>query len=153
MVDRVSAWITLGGSINPAVWANLKTAIADEGLSTDWGGEPFDEAERIDGQALELCAEEVAYGRFTKLEELCHRHGVPFVRSCNGYDSQWGAERVVFTGTGEPVTFPIGNDGNPYVDRTKIAELGSLEAVETYLDAADFAVPPLVVTAEEASHD
>lgn len=148
MVDRVSAWITLGGIVSPVIWAALKAAIADEGLSTDWGGEPFDESELVENQALELYAQEVAYGRFANLESLCYLHGIPFVRSCNSFSGQWGAERVVFTGIGDPTSCPISEDGKPYVDRARIAELGSLEAVEAFFDAAEFEVPPFAVAPE-----
>lgn len=41
MADRVSASIVLGGTIDNAAFAQLAELIDQEGLSTEWDGEPF----------------------------------------------------------------------------------------------------------------
>ncbi|RUN74882.1 hypothetical protein EJC47_19335, partial [Sphingomonas sp. TF3] len=148
MVDRVSASITIGGTISLSLWQTLSAAIAAEVLSTDWDGEPFTDADLVEGQPLRLYAHEVANGTFKELEPICQAHGVAFVRSSYGFTGQWGPEKVVFTGTGDPVIYPCSEDGTAYVDRAKIEALGSLAAVNAYLDEAEFPVPPIVVTDE-----
>jgi len=148
MVDRVSASITIGGTVSLSLWKSLAAAIAAEALSTDWDGEPFNDSDLTEGQPLRLFAHEVANGTFKELEPICEAHGVPFVRSSYGFTGQWGPEKVVFTGTGDPVIYPCSEDGTAYVDRAKIEALGSLAAVNAYLDEADFGVPPIVITDE-----
>ena len=103
MVDRVSASITIGGIISVSLWQTLSAAIAAEALSTDWDGEPFNDSDIPEGQPLRLYAHEVANGTFKELEPICQAHGVPFVRSSYGFTGQWGPEKVVFTGTGDPI--------------------------------------------------
>ena len=41
MADRVSASIVLGGTITAAAFAQLATLVEQDGLSTEWDGEPF----------------------------------------------------------------------------------------------------------------
>lgn len=146
MVDRVSASITIGGTISFSLWQALSAAIASEAPSADLDGEPFTGGGLIEGQPLCLYAHEVANGTFKELEPICQAHGLPFVRSSYGSTGQWGPEKVVFTGTGDPTIFPCSEDGTAYVDRAKVAALGSLAAVNAYLGEADFPVPPIVIT-------
>jgi len=150
MADRVSATITLGGTLPSALWAILSAAIAAEALAAEWDGEPFEDAHRIEDEPLRLFAHEVADGTFKQLEPLCQEHRVPFVRSSYGYSGQWGPEKIIFTGEGDPVVYPTSEDGRAYVDREMIEALGSLEAVIDHLAGAEFEVPPLVVIAEAA---
>jgi hypothetical protein len=146
MADRVSASITLGGTISPARYAELVERIDYEGLSTEWGGEPFASDQLTPGEPLYLCAHEVPWGRFEQLEAWCAANAVPFARWAGGYPGQWTAERVVFTGQGEPRSYTADEDDRIYVDRFTVERLGSLEALIAYFDAADAAVPPLVVS-------
>lgn len=146
MADRVSASITLGGTISPPCYAALADLIAAEGLATEWDGEIFEPGHRTPGKPLQLFAHEVPWGRFEHLESWCVEHGVPFARWAGGYAGEWTAERVVFTGTGEPRSFTADeNDGVIFIDRGTIEQLGSIEAILAYFDAADTAVPPLIV--------
>lgn len=148
MADRVAASIELGGVLSALNYRKLCETIENEGLSIEWDGEPFEAHHRIEGQSLCLYAYEVAWGKFDMLETLCVMMGLPFVRWSGAYPGQFGAERVVFTGTGEPQTYPADEDDYVVIGRHMVEKLGSLEAIIAYFDAADFKVPPLVVEDE-----
>lgn len=143
MADRMSATITLGGVIAQAKIPDLLDAIAAEGLATDWDGEPFTLAELPADAPLRLMAHEVAWGRFEELEAFCVREALPFARWSGAYSGQWGAERVVFTGAGEPRSYAANDEDEVVIDRVEIERLGSFAAVLAHLEAADVAIPPL----------
>jgi hypothetical protein len=145
MADRVSASIILGGTINSARYAELAKLITDEGLSTEWDGGPFDPDQRTSGEALRLYAHEVPWGRFGALEDWCVANGVPFERWAGGYPGEWTAERVVFSGAGEPRSYIADEEDRILIDRGIVERLGSLEAILAYFGEADAGVPPLVV--------
>ena len=145
MADRVSASIVLGGTITAAAFAQLAALVEREGLSTEWDGEPFQPADHRPGESLSLYAHEVAWGRFEKLEEWCTAHGVPFARWSGAYGGNWGAERVVFTGSGDPTSFAADEDDHVMIGRETAEQLGSTAAIRAHFDAADFVVPPLII--------
>lgn len=145
MANRVSASITLGGALTPSAYADLAEIIASEALSTEWDGEPFDPDHRSDGEPLRLYAHEVAGGQFDALESWCVVNGIPFVRWCGGYDAEWAPERVVFTGAGALRSFTADENDRILIDRQDVERLGSIAALLAHFDAADFAVPPLIV--------
>ncbi len=145
MADRVSASIVLGGTIDNAAFTEITKLVQDEGLSTEWGGEPFQPSDIAPDRPLSLYAHEVAWDRFEALEAWCVANGVPFTRWSGAYAGQWGAERVVFTGTGEPASFAADEDDHVLIGRDPLDRLGSIEAIRAHFDAADFVVPPLIV--------
>lgn len=145
MANRVSASIRLGGALHPATFEELAEIILAERLSIEWGGEPFDPSHRTLGQPLDLYAHEVIGGRFEELEDRCIELKLPFVRSCDGYPGEWDPERVVFTGEGEPASYPADEAGHVVMNRGTAERLGSLEAIVAWFDAGDFRVPPLIV--------
>lgn len=145
MADRVSATITIGGSLPADQLLDFATIISGAGLSTDWDGEDFSTAQFVPGSSLTLMAHEVAWGRFEDLEAFCTAEHLPFVRWSGAYAGQWGAERVVFTGAGEPASFAADEEDQVLIDRGTIDRLGTIEAVRAHFDSADFAVPPLHV--------
>ncbi len=145
MADRVSASIVLGGTITPAAFAQLAALIEQEGLSTDWDGEPFQPADHRPGELLSLYAHEVAWGRFEGLEEWCAANGVPFARWSGAYGGEWGAERVVFTGSGAPTCFAADEDDHVMIGRETAERLESMQAIRAHFEAADFDVPPLII--------
>lgn len=145
MADRVSATITIGGNLPADQLLELTAIINGEGLSTDWDGEDFTVSQLVPGCTLTLMAHEVAWGRFENLESFCATAHLPFVRWSGAYSEQWGAERVVFTGSGEPASFAADEEDHILVDRATIDRLATIEAVWAYFDAADFTVPPLHV--------
>ena len=145
MADRVSASITIGGTIDGDTFAELAEIIAGESLSIEWDGGPFEPHHRIIGEPLSLHALDVAWGRFESLEAYCTAEGLPFVRWCAGYDSQWGPQRVVFRGSGEPECYAVDEDEQIILCRQTIEALGSYAAILRHFERAAFEPPPLVV--------
>jgi elongation factor P hydroxylase len=150
MADRVSASIRIGGTLSAALFAELSEIIAQEDLSTEWDGEAFAPDHIEAGKPLDLFAHQVAGGAFQTLEPFCVANGIPFARRCDAFVGQWGPERVVFTGAGVPTSFDAGEDERILVDRATCLRLGSIDAVISHFDAADFAIPPLVVGDDSA---
>ena len=134
MADRVSASIVLGGTITAAAFAQLAALAEREGLSTEWDGEPFQPDHLTPDQPLSLCAHEVAWGRFEALESWCVANAVPFARWSGAYAGQWGAERVVFSGDGEPASFAADEDDCVLIGRDTAERLGSIEAIRAHFD-------------------
>ena len=146
MADRVSASIALGGVVTAAQLDELTQLINDDGLSTEWGGEPFVPSQVRPGERLQLHAHEVALGMFEELEAWCRERQMPYIRWSGGYGCEWGAERVVFDGAGEPKSYDADESDRVFVDRSTVQRLGSVEAILAHFEAADFALPPLAVT-------
>src|SRR3546814_8506405 len=73
MADRVSASITIGGTLPATALAGLAATIQLERLSTEWDGEPFTLDDMPENAPLSLMAHEVAWGRFEQLEAFCIR--------------------------------------------------------------------------------
>lgn len=146
MADRVSASITVGGTMNPATYAELADVIASEGLSIEWDGDPFDPDHRTAGEPLRLYAHEVAGGRFEQLEAWCVDRSIPFARWCGGYGGEWNPERLVYSGVGHPQSYDADENDRILIDRGDVERLGSIAALLAHFAAADFAVPPLVIT-------
>lgn len=145
MADRVSASITIGGTLPPALLPDFIALIEQQCLSTEWGGEPFTASDLTGTAALELMAHEVAWGRFEELEAFCVKNALPFSRWSGAHPGQWGAERVVYSGSGEPRSYAADEDDYILIGRCTAERLGSFAAIVAHFDAADFAVPPLVV--------
>ena len=143
MADRVSVTIAIGGALAASQREILANIIADEGLSLEWDGPPFDASQFPDAAPLTLYAHEVAWGRVENLETFCVAQGLPFARWSGSYPGQWDPERVVFTGDGEPQSFGTSEDDYVMIGRHTAEALGSYEAIIANFDAADFAIPPL----------
>lgn len=150
MADRVSASITLGGTIAQTTYAELADIIAAEGLSTEWDGEPFAPDQRNEGEPLRLFAHEVAWGRFEELEAWCVEHRLPFARWSGAYGGEWGGERVVFTGAGEPICYAADEEDRVMIDQDTAERLGSIAAIRAHFAEADFLVPPLIIDDERS---
>ncbi len=150
MADRVSASITIGGAIPIPLIADLLDVVASEGLSTEWGGPTFTASDLPTDEALSLMAQEVAGGCFDDLEEFCQANGLPFARWSGAYSGAWGAERVVYTGTGETESYIADEENRILVDQDTIDRLGSFDALRDHFAKADFAIPPLRVVPEGA---
>lgn len=144
MVDRVSTSIVIGGTLPTAHVTTFTRLILDQGLSLEWDGEPFHPGQCTTGSPLVLMAHEVPLGQFDALEAFCIEQGLSFTRWCEGCAS-WGAQRCIFTGQGEMSIFPVDEEDDVLIDRATVMQLGTMEAILAYLDAADFAVPPLVI--------
>lgn len=145
MADRVPASILIGGDMSAALFADFLSAIAFEGLSIEWGGEPFTVDQRVVGQPLALFDESCAWGKIDHLEAFCVEHGLPFVRWSGSYPGEWSPERLVFRGRGTVDSYMIDESDRVLLDRRLLTECGSVDAALAYFDAAEFEVPPLVV--------
>jgi len=146
MADRVSASIIIGGNLPAALLLDLVRLIGDEGLSTDWDGSDFAASDLPGDGPLRLMAHEVAWGRFDGLEAFCVANGLPFARWAGAYSGQWGAERVVFTGSGESQSYVADEEDFILIGRETVERLGSFAAIIAHFNAADFEVPPLRAT-------
>ncbi|WP_374414945.1 hypothetical protein [Novosphingobium colocasiae] len=98
MADRVSASITIGGTLPRSLLPEFAALVEAEGLSTEWDGEPFTLAMLREDAPLELMAYEVAWGRFEALESWCVAQGLPFARWSGAYSGQCGDERPILAG-------------------------------------------------------
>ena len=145
MADRVSASISIGGSLDRDKLLDLAAIVNAEGLSTDWDGEDFTLSQLPNDAVLTLMAHEVAWGRFEALEEFCVAEELPFARWCGCYAGQWGAERVVFVGDGEPASYVADEEDRVLLDQPTVDRLATIEAIRDHFAAADFAVPPFRV--------
>lgn len=154
MADRVSASITIGGILPAALLPDLLAAIECEGLSTEWDGAPFAADQLPTDGPLALMAHEVAWGRFEELEAFCVENCLPFARWAGACPGAWGAERTVFAGADEPRCFAADEDDYVLIGRCTAERLGSYAAIIAYFDAADIAIPLLVIAADmkEASN-
>lgn len=119
--------------------------IASEGLGPEWGGEPFDMACRVIGEPIELFDESCAWGKIDHFEAFCVEHRLSFIRWSGSYPGEWLPERLVFRGSGTPDSYVVDENDRVLLDRRLLAELGSFEAAMAYFEAAEFAVPALVV--------
>lgn len=145
MANRVPASILIGGDISTAVFAELLHIIAFEGLSPEWGGEPFDAESRVVGEPLALFDESCAWGKIDNLEAFCVEHGLAFVRWSGSYPGEWSPERLIFRGNGAVDSYFVDESDRVLIDRRLLSDLGSVEAALAYFDAAEYQVPPLVV--------
>ena len=145
MADRVSASITIGGALPSALLPDFIALIEMQNLSTEWDGKAFTASDLTWNAALELMAHEVAWGRFEELEAFCVKNALPFSRWSGAYPGQWGAERVVYSGSGEPRSYAAHEDDYILIGRCTAELLGSFAAIVAHFDAADLAVPPLVI--------
>ena len=153
MADRVSAQITIGGIIAASALPELITAIQDEGLSTEYGGEPFEPGELFSGYALTLCAPEVAWGTFNFLEAFCRTHRLAYSRWFGACSGARGSGRSINRGALETREGEEGVDDYDASDddQTLMSEhlarhLGSFEAIVAHFERASFAVPPIEIT-------
>lgn len=119
--------------------------IANYGLSTEWDGPAFEETEiPLDGP-LRLMAHEVAWGRFDDLECFCQTHGLPYVRTCDGFNGSWSAQKAIFDGTSNPRSYLVSQEGDILLPRSIFATFGSLAEIAAYYDEDAVTIPPLSI--------
>ena len=153
MTDDVPASIEIGGRLPAQLLARFVEIVQDADLGTDWEGQRFEVADLPDSAPLRLRALEVPHGRFERLEAFCYAIGLPFVRWSSGCSCVHGAWRVVFTGSGEPETYPCDESDYVLIGRDHAVRLGAMAALIAYFDRADFTVPPLVVLPDPKAAD
>jgi len=138
MAHRAAAHIILGGTITASMFAGLLEVLEEDGLTVEAEAVVF-------GRPLRLADDEVVGGEFARLESYCVDHGLPFVRWAGACPGVFDAERVVFTGRGEPYSCTADEDDRVLLTRDTVELLGSYAAVIAYFDGADFSVPPLIL--------
>ena len=153
MADRVSAQITIGGIIAASALPGLIAAIHDEGLSTEYDGEPFEPGELVSGYPLTLCAHEVAWGTFRILEAFCRTHRLAYSRWFGACSGAWGSGRSIYRGAQElregeegVDDYDASDDDQTLMGEQLARHLGSYEAIVAHFERASFAVPPLEIT-------
>lgn len=152
MADRVTAQITIGGTLPASAVPALIEAIQAEGLSTQYDGTPFEPDELVNGEALTLCAYEVPWGVFRDLELFCRNHRLAYSRWFGACSGAWGAGRSIYRGTHETREGEEGVDDYDASDddQTLLGEqlarhLGSYEAIMAHFERANFTVPPVEI--------
>ena len=145
MADRVSANITIGGTMTPEQFAMLSDLIASHDLSTDWDGPAFAPDERVEGEPLRLYAHETPWGMFDDLEQYCCDQHIAYVRWSGACPGSFGAERIVFDGANGPLNYSVDGDDHAMLHEQTIDQLGSIRAIRAYLKPAAFAVPALLI--------
>jgi hypothetical protein len=145
MVDRVAASIQIGGEVSRPEFVELAELVADQDLRVDWDGDPFDPCCRKTGAPLILFAYDVPWGRFEALEAWCVDKGLSFARWSGACVGQWGAERVVFTGTEPPIQFAADEEDYVLIGADMAKALGSYDAILAHFAAAEIPIPPLHV--------
>jgi hypothetical protein len=146
MADRVSASITIGGTVTADQFAILNSMIVAHGLSTEWDGPDFTPDQCIEGNPLTLYAHETPWGMFDDLEQYCCNHDIPYLRWSGGCAGSFGPERIVYDGKSGPLNYDVDEDDHVVIHADTIAQLGSMRAIRRYLKAAEIILPPLVVT-------
>ena len=145
MADRVSANITIGGTVSPEQFAVLSDLIASHDLSTDWDGPKFMPDARVEGEPLRLYAHETPWGMFDDLEQYCCDQRIPYVRWSSACAGSFGAERIVSDGKNGPLNYSVDDDDHIVLHEQTIDQLVSMLAIRAYLKPAAFEVPPLVI--------
>lgn len=148
MADRVSANITIGGSVSPEQLAALAVHIAAEDLRVEWGGEAFDPGRIEPDQPLRLFADEVAWGSFETLEQYCCDQQIAYQRWSGACSGSFGAERIVYDGKNGPLNFAVDDDDRLVLHVQTIERLGSMRAIRRYVAEAEFDIPAFVVRAD-----
>ena len=145
MADRVSAKITIGGTVTPEQFAMLSDLIASHDLSTEWDGPKFAPDARVEGEPLRLYAHETPWGMFDDLEQYCCDQHIACVRWSGACPGSLGAERIVFDGATGPLNYSVDDDDHIVLHEQTIDQLGSIRAIRAYLKPTAFEVPPMVL--------
>jgi hypothetical protein len=145
MADRVSAHIRIGGTLARSDVDAFLDAVTQERASIDGEGGALDLSNLSRTEPLELFVHEAVGGRLETLESFCIDHRLPFVRWCDGYPGGWDAERLVYNPGFEPLSFAVTQSDAAVVTAGQVRELGSFEAIEAYLAAAELVLPLFVV--------
>lgn len=145
MADRVSARITIGGTLSRSLLDEFTQTINDEDARLDWDGEPFSPTQIPTNGPFELMAHEVAWGSFSQLEAFCQQQGLPYVRWAGGCPGSFGPERVVFIGSGDPASYAVSEDDALVYDLETIRFLGSLDAIEASAAEGNFTPGSLTI--------
>lgn len=144
MADRVSASIEIGGALPARLVPELLSAAQADGGCIEWDT-PLDENSIIPGETLEVCAHELPWGRFEHLEQFCMDQGLAYRKRAASCGGSFGAEREIYHGQGETVSYEESEAGYVVIGLDAIRALGSLDKIEHWFEAAEAPVPPLIL--------
>lgn len=146
MADRVSASISIGGTVTRQQWAMLLELIEADDLRTEWDGPAFTGIAPLEADALHLCAHYVPWGRFEALEQFACDEGIAYRRWSGGCPGSFGPEIIVFDGSANgPLNYDADEDERVVVHPETIEQLGSMRAIRAYLKPSAFEPPPLII--------
>lgn len=165
MSDRIPAEIWIGGKIAASVVPGLCAAIADEGVSLEWGdarvrpagADDLTDAMKENAQGVRLlwfCDDEASYGEFDILESFLREREIPFTRHSAGryeYDPE-----TVHGRPGRGLTTCLTNAAaHPVVEVAEITPVDKLltAAIEQRQQGSDVDCWSLVVTARQLLRD
>lgn len=143
MADRSPAQITIGGQIPLACIPALLRMIALDHALTLYSDEPVDEDHFMIGNVLELSIAQAVGGSAENTEDFCMNHGISFVRNSDGYPGSYDAQRLLFSGNGNPLYYTLSDDGEVVLNPLEFRALGSYEAVEAWFHAAEWTPDPI----------
>ncbi|RIA46223.1 hypothetical protein DFR49_0756 [Hephaestia caeni] len=145
MAEACAATIRIGGILPCHLFPAFLTAVEADRARLDYDGEWFSEATLPENEPLDLFAREAIGGRFANLETFCIAHKLPFIRWCEARTSDWDAERVAYSGEGEPLHF-LATDGNEVaITASDIERFGTIDALREFLASATPDLPPFQI--------
>jgi len=165
MSDRIPAEIWIGGRITASLVPGLCAAIADEGVSLEWGdarvrptgADDLNDAMKENAQGVRLlwfCDDEASYGEFDILESFLREHEIPFTRRSEGR-YEYDPETVHFR-PGRGLTRCLTNAAaQPVVEVAEVTPVEELltAAIEQRQQGSDLDCWSLVVTAQQLLRD
>lgn len=152
MGDRASCSITIGGDLLPSYLNQLLELIASNGLTVDWGGEPFDLGSHPVATPLELFADEITGGAVEDLEAFCISQGLLFRRVSGGCLGAFNPEIVVFFGPDDgEQCFDADDNGRLVMTAATILEATSLADLQASAAYAMREIPPFIILPVEWS--
>jgi len=148
MADRMAAQIWIGGRLSGGQAEDLCGAIADEGVSLDYGDKTFrpstpedlieacDESDD-DDRVLRLCDDQASWGEFADLESFLQEHAIPYTRHGEGGGS-YNGEIVEYRPGNDPVCISVDANGSPAVDIDAVRRVDkALDVAMRRLDTGD----------------
>jgi hypothetical protein len=124
MSDRVSASITIDGSVTADQFDQLAALICNEALCLDWDGDLFLPDTPTAARPFHLCAHDVPWGKFEGLEQFCCNERIAYHRWSGACPGSFGAERIVFDGKRGPFNYDADEDDRVVLTAEIIEQLG-----------------------------
>lgn len=147
MADTCAANIRIGGQLWQHLYAAFLTAVEADRARLDYGGEWFSEERLPDNEPLQLFGREAIGGSFENVEAFCVVHRLPFIRWCEARAGDWDAERVAYSGEGEPLHF-LATDGEEVaITASDIERFETIETLRAFLKSASPILPPFRIEA------
>lgn len=147
MADTCAASIRVGGPLPHGLFPAFLTAVEADRARLDYGGDWFSEEQLPDNEPLKLFSREAIGGSFENLEAFCVAHRLPFIRWCEARTGDWDAERVAYSGEGEPLHF-LATDGEEVaMTAAEIERFKTIDALREFLKSATPELPPFQVVA------